>query len=117
MLNLSSKVELLNDNLNKIFNLEIIKKLKQASISEPEEELDLNRGMFMYKVEIKHRLFIQIVFDLLNINDLYHIKLEFIDENYGFDKYSINIHECITKDIVKCALELHKTILNLLNKK
>ena len=117
MLNLSSKVELLSNNLNAIFNLEIIKNLKEISISEPEEEIDLNAEIFIYKVEIKHGLFIQIVFKLSDINDLYHTKLIFIDENYGFDKYNINIHECINRNIVKCALELHETILNILNEK
>jgi len=116
MLNLSSQVELLNNNLNEIFNLEVVKILKQASIKEPLEEIDLNAEIFTYTVTLKQDLFIQITFDLLNINDLYHTKLVFIDENYKFDKYSINIHEFVGKDIVEHALKLHETILNILEK-
>jgi len=117
MSDIINKLELFKNRVEEISNLEIIRVLKKASISEPEEEIRYSYARFIYKVEIKEGLFIRILFDLSNIHDLYHTKLEFIDENYGFDKYDINIHECTNRDIVKCALKLHKTILNILNKK
>jgi len=117
MSDIVNKMELFKNRIKEIYELDIIKRLKQVSISEPEEEIKYIYEMFMYTVEIKKGLFIKIIFDLTRISDLYHTKLEFIDEEYKFDKYSINIHECINKDIIKCALELHETILNILNRK
>ena len=117
MSDIVNKIELFKNRIKEIYELDIIKRLKQASISEPKEEIKYIYEMFMYTVEIKKGLFIKIIFDLTKISDLYHTTLEFTDENYGFDKYSINIHECIDKDIVKCALELHEAILSILNSK
>jgi len=111
------EMELFRDKVKEIRKLDIIRVLEKASISEPVEEIKLIYEMFMYQVEIKKGLFIKIIFDLTKISDLYHTKLEFTDENYGFDKYSINMYECVNKDIVKCALELHEAILSILNRK
>jgi len=116
MVDILSKMKLFNNKVIKIFNLNILNILEEASISKPQKEIDFEHEILFYKVEIKKDLFIKILFNLSDINDLYHTTLEFIDKNYGFDKYSINIHECVYKDIVKCALELHETILNILNK-
>jgi len=117
MADISNKLEVFKDKVNEISNLEIVKVLDEASISEPEKSIDIYQEVLFYEVEIKEGLFIKILFKLSDINHLYHTKLEFTDENYGFDKYNINIHECVDKNIVKCALKLHETILNILNKK
>ena len=117
MENILNKVELFKDKVDEISNLKIVEILNAASITEPKKVIDIYQEVLFYKVEIKKGLFIKILFKLSDIYHLYHTTLEFTDENYGFDKYNINIHECIDKDIIKCALELHETILNILNRK